>query len=51
MEKDVTKEFAIDIMTAVPLSLEDALELSRFLQSEGFVDYDTLKEIYLYDEE
>lgn len=51
MEKDVTKEFAVDLMSAAPLGMEDALDLARWLESEGYVDYDTLKEIYLYDNE
>lgn len=50
-EIDIHKEFAIDLMSAAPLSLEEAKKLASFLESEGFVDYDTLKEIYLYGED
>lgn len=48
--EDVYELLAKDLQDNVGLDYGQALEIVEFLQSNDFIDYDTLKEIYLYDE-
>lgn len=47
MLTDVYKELAIDLLTVINLSIEDAQKVVKFLDDEGLIDYDVLKEYYL----
>lgn len=44
---DVYDELARDLLMATDLGLDQAREIVRFLQMEGHIDYDQLKEYYL----
>lgn len=49
---DVYSELAIDLLTATSqLTMFQSKQIVEFLQEEGFIDYDQLKEYYLYDAE
>lgn len=48
--EDVYELLAQDIRDNVGVDYATALEVVTFLEDNGFVDYDNLKEIYLYDE-
>lgn len=48
---DVYLELAEDIVDNCDLTLDQAKKVVQFLENEGLVDYDTLKETYLYPEE
>lgn len=50
MDKDVYELLAKDIENNVGLDYGQAVEVVDFLQNNDFIDYDTLKEIYLYDD-
>lgn len=47
--KDVYELLADDLVNNVGLEYDQALEVVDFLQNNDFIDYDVLKEIYLYD--
>jgi hypothetical protein len=49
---DVYEELAKDIVDCVTgIDLETAKQIVSFLSNEDIVDYDGLKELYLYNEE
>lgn len=48
---DVYNELAIDLLTACSLNMFQAKKIVAFLCNEGFIDYDFLKEYYLYGDE
>lgn len=50
MEEDVYELLAKDLMNNVGLDYAQALEVVDFLQNNEYIEYDTLKEIYLYDD-
>lgn len=47
---DVYELLAKDLVHNVGLDLSQAIEVVEFLQDNDFIDYDTLKEIYIYDD-
>jgi len=49
--EDVYDLLARDLMNNVDLDYGMALLVVEFLQDNDFIDYDTLKEIYLYGED
>lgn len=51
MDQDVYDLLANDLVHNVGLDYGTAIEVVEFLSNNDYVDYDTLKEIYLYDEE
>lgn len=51
MDEDVYELLTRDLQNNVGLDYAQALEVVDFLQNNDFIDYDTLKEIYLYDDE
>jgi hypothetical protein len=51
MDHDVYEMLAQDLVNNVGLEYLQALEIVDFLQNNDFIDYDTLKEIYIYDDE
>lgn len=51
MDEDVYELLTRDLENNVGLDYSQALEVVEFLTDNDFIDYDTLKEIYLYDEE
>lgn len=50
MDEDVYELLAKDLMQNVGLDYAQALEVVEFLEDNDFISYDTLKEIYIYDE-
>ena len=49
---DVYQELAIDLLTAATgLTMFQTKQIVAFLDQEGFIDYDQLKEYYLYEDE
>lgn len=50
MEEDVFELLAKDLQDNVGLDYAQAIEVVEFLQDNDFIDYDNLKEIYLYDD-
>jgi hypothetical protein len=51
MNNDVYQELVADIMSWGEVDRETATAIMQFLDAEGLVDYDTLKEYYAYDDE
>lgn len=43
---DVYKELAIDLLTCCELGKDQADAIVKFLDNEGLIDYDNLKEYY-----
>jgi len=50
MDEDVYELLAKDLVDNTGLDYSQALEVVDFLQNNDFIDYDILKEIYLYDD-
>ncbi len=50
MDQDVYELLTQDLVNNVGLDYMQALEVVDFLQSNDFIDYDTLKEIYVYED-
>lgn len=48
---DVYKEFKNEMLETVYMTEEQADDVIAFLNDRGLLDYDSLKEIYLYPEE
>jgi len=48
---DVYELLAQDLVNNVGLDYMQALEVVDFLQNNDYIDYDTLKEIYIYGDE
>ncbi len=48
---DVYKELATDLLTATHLGMDQAVAIVSFLKDEGFIDYDQLKEYYIYEDD
>lgn len=49
--RDVYKLLSKDLLSCCDVDLSQAENIVEFLQNEGFIDYDQLKEYYLYPEE
>lgn len=49
MDEDVYDLLAQDIENNTDIDYAQAIEVVTFLDENGFIDYDTLKEIYIYD--
>lgn len=50
MEEDLFEKLAEDLQNNVGLDYRTALEVVEFLQDNDFISYDTLKEIYDYED-
>ena len=48
---DVYEELALDLVTECGLRMFTARKVVKYLQNNGHVDYDALKERYLYGDE
>ncbi len=49
MDKDVYELLAKDISDNTDIDYAQAIEVVTFLEDNGFIDYDNLKEIYIYE--
>ena len=50
-KNDVYHDLVIDLVSNCGLTMFDARKIVKFLSDEGHIDYDTLKEYYLDEED